>query len=342
MSTLTEDSSTVDADTKRLLTPASPCIQSEPIERNINKDCLKAEILKELTSIFNKRVEDFFNADVQTSLEALVDAKFADFTNQSTQNASVLEQSFTTRGNIEERVSLLEQISDTKINKINANMDELKKVIEKKNIQISDLIEENKKLRGDNICLTQENLNLHESVLNKGTPVEITQRLNLLENKVDNCSVGLDNVQQYTRQGTLEFKHIPKQGNANNPEDCYDVISQFCDQYLDITVRRYDISIAHRQYNPAEKRKYGKEYIPSMGHLQQTYTVHFHDFWPTCPFHDLSETIFGNISLKKLVTSIIYLSNFFVPPKLASYHHSELKSAKMEYFELFFQKLRKT
>ena len=312
MSTLTEDSSTVDADTKRLLTPASPCIQSEPIERNINKDCLKAEILKELTSIFNKRVEDFFNADVQTSLEALVDAKFADFTNQSTQNASVLEQSFTTRGNIEERVSLLEQISDTKINKINANMDELKKVIEKKNIQISHLIEENKKLRGDNICLTQENLNLHESVLNKGTPVEITQRLNLLENKVDNCSVGLDNVQQYTRQGTLEFKHIPKQGNANNPEDCYDVISQFCDQYLDITVRRYDISIAHRQYNPAEKRKYGKEYIPSMGHLQQTYTVHFHDFWPTCPFHDLSETIFGNISLKKLVTSIIYHSNFFV------------------------------
>ena len=79
-----------------------------------------------------------------------------------------------------------------------------------------------------------------------------------------------------------------------------------------------------------------------MGHLQQTCTVHFHDFWPTCPFHDLSETIFGNISLKKSVTSIIYLSNFFVPPKLASYHHSELKSAKMEYFELFFQKWRKT
>ena len=79
-----------------------------------------------------------------------------------------------------------------------------------------------------------------------------------------------------------------------------------------------------------------------MGHLQQTYTVHFHDFWPTCPFHDLSETIFGNISLKKLVTSIIYHSNFFVWPKLASHDHSELESAKIGYFELFFQKWRKT
>ena len=78
-----------------------------------------------------------------------------------------------------------------------------------------------------------------------------------------------------------------------------------------------------------------------MGHLQQTYTVHFHDFWPTCPFHDLSETIFGNISLKKLVTSIIYHSNFFVWPKLASYHHSELESAKIGYFELFFSKMEK-
>ena len=34
--------------------------------------------------------------------------------------------------------------------------------------------------------------------------------------------------------------------------------------YLDIRVERYDISIAHRQFNPAEKRKYGKQYISSI------------------------------------------------------------------------------
>ena len=67
--------------------------------------------------------------------------------------------------------------------------------------------------------------------------------------RVDDCSVELDGVQQYTWLETVEFGNILNEGNAQSPEDCYEVIKQFCEQYLNISVKRYDISIAHRQFN---------------------------------------------------------------------------------------------
>ena len=225
---------------------------------------IKQDILKELTIEFNKTIKEFFNKDVQTSLEALVDARFADFINQSSQNVSVLDQSFSAKVGLEDRITQLELSTGRKMEIMNKEIEDFKREIEQKNRQIFDLTNENKKLRNENECLTHGNLNLHERDANIEMPAVVNQRLSILEKKVDNCSVELDGVQQYTRLGTLEFGNIPKGGNLQNPEDCYEVIKEFCDQYLNITVMRYDISIAHRQYNPAEKRKYGKDYIPSI------------------------------------------------------------------------------
>ena len=72
----------------------------------------------------------------------------------------------------------------------------------------------------------------------------------------------LVDIQQYIRLGTVEFGNIKKnnRGNTYNPEDCNEAIKHLCDKYLDITMERYDISIAHHQFNPTKKRKYGKPY----------------------------------------------------------------------------------
>ena len=67
----------------------------------------------------------------------------------------------------------------------------------------------------------------------------VNQRLNFVESKVDSCLIGLDGVRAYTRLGTVELGNIPKMGNANQPEDVYQVVIDFCDKYLDLTVRRY-------------------------------------------------------------------------------------------------------
>ena len=41
-------------------------------------------------------------------------------------------------------------------------------------------------------------------------------------------------------------------------------MKNFCSYYLNFPVRTYDIDIAHRQYNPEEKKRLGKNYIPSI------------------------------------------------------------------------------
>ena len=51
----------------------------------------KAEILSELTNIFNQRVEQYFNKDFYPALEEIVGAKW-DELNQSENNASLLDQ----------------------------------------------------------------------------------------------------------------------------------------------------------------------------------------------------------------------------------------------------------
>ena len=54
---------------------------------------LKAEILNELTDVFNERVALFFNRDFNPALESIVDAKWSEL-NQSEHNLSMLDQTF--------------------------------------------------------------------------------------------------------------------------------------------------------------------------------------------------------------------------------------------------------
>ena len=106
------------------------------------------------------------------------------------------------------------------------------------------LTEENNNLRNENITLSKDNI--------------ISQK------KIDECTVELEGVKQYLRHEIVEFQKIPNEGTYQHPEDCYQIVKDFCDRYLDITISRYDISICHRQFNPAEKKKLGRRYIPAI------------------------------------------------------------------------------
>ena len=82
-----------------------------------------------------------------------------------------------------------------------------------------------------------------------------------VEHDVSSLEIKVDDNQQRNRNQTLELKGIPNQENYHKEKDCYEIVNHFCDFYLGITVRTYDISIAHGQFNPEEKKKYGKKYI---------------------------------------------------------------------------------
>ena len=49
--------------------------QSPVVKCHPNYDALKAEIISELTKVFNKRVEFYFNKDFPPGLETIVNAK---------------------------------------------------------------------------------------------------------------------------------------------------------------------------------------------------------------------------------------------------------------------------
>ena len=84
------------------------------------------------------------------------------------------------------------------------------------------------------------------------------------EGRVDSCETELDNQNAHNRLNTVQLGGIPNQGTERHPEDCYEIVKHFCDYYLHLTVYRYDIDICHRQFNPAEKWKQGRKYIPSI------------------------------------------------------------------------------
>ena len=228
---------------------------------------MKCEILKELTKIFNKRVEEFFINEFDDKLEALVEAKVSDIFNQSGHNTSALNHTFS-KSDLESRLIKLEETAETKMDKINTKIDDLAAEINEKNSYIESLMTEMEKLKVENGQLIKENIKLHGKKITdkmpEGYSASTEQRISLLEKKVDNCAVGLDNQEQNSRKEILELKGIPNMGNSRYPEDVYDVVKNFFSHYLDISVRTYDISIAHRQFNPGDKKKYGKEYIPSI------------------------------------------------------------------------------
>ena len=238
-------------------------------EKNVasDLDVMKSDILKELTRVFNKRVKAFFENDVNFTLETLVENKFNELVklDQSSQDTSILDQTFL-KSDADDRILRLEEIAVKKMDKVNAKVDDLCTQLKKRDEQISELTKENHALKNENGCLQSENLKLHESNANAEAPRSklADERISVLEQRMDECAVGLDNQNQRGRLDIVEFGGVPPQGTAHRPEDCYEIIANFCDVYLGLKVRRYDISIAHRQFNPADKREQGRNYIPSI------------------------------------------------------------------------------
>ena len=107
---------------------------------------------------------------------------------------------------------------------------------------------------------------------------EANECIHNLQTQIDNCKredeakgdrlssleIKVDENQQRNRNQTLEIKGIPNQGTYKRKENCYEIVKHFCSHYLNIHVETYDISITHRQFNPVEKKKYGRNYIPSI------------------------------------------------------------------------------
>ena len=60
----------------------------------------------------------------------------------------------------------------------------------------------------------------------------------------------------------MEFLGIPVQNNPAQKENTTQIIIDFLEYHLGITITKYDISISHRQPNNEDKKRYGSKYIP--------------------------------------------------------------------------------
>ena len=157
--------------------------------------------------------------------------------NQSDQNTtSILDQTLP-RNDHETRICNLEEELRTKnglIQNLQTEMTGVKKV--------------NQDLAADNKLLNEK--------------IETLSRTG--EERLSDVEIKVDDVEAYTSRNILKVDGIPIQGTYKKPENCYEIVKNFCGYYLNIKVQTYDICIAHRQFNPKEKRRHGKNYIPSI------------------------------------------------------------------------------
>ena len=230
---------------------------NESGRNELMKNTLKAEILSEVTQIFNQRIELYFNRDFSPALEAIVDANYANY--QSDVNGSILNQT-SAKCDCDGRISKLEDMLNPQ------HEDYVNKEVSKNFGHVENLLAEVKTLTQANQKLTEENTMLREQFNQNVLTVDssLNQRVMAIENKVHNVEDKMDDGEAHNRKNTLELKGVPDQGTFKKQEDCYEIVKNFCNYYLNFTVRTYDIDIAHRQYNPEEKKRLGKKYIPSI------------------------------------------------------------------------------
>lgn len=109
---------------------------------------------------------------------------------------------------------------------------------------------------------------LDEGQISLATQVEqfadlnLPERVSNNEREITDHTVQLDKQEAYTRQYILQLEEIPNNGSWQFPEDCIKVVRDFLWYRLKINVGKYDISIAHRQIHPNEKKRLGRNYIP--------------------------------------------------------------------------------
>lgn len=90
------------------------------------------------------------------------------------------------------------------------------------------------------------------------------QKIDKVEKTCEKLGTGQDSIEQQGRKETVEFHGIPFQFDEHGREDTDLIVVEFCRKYLDIKIKRSDISISHRQIHPDEKRKQGDQYVPSI------------------------------------------------------------------------------
>lgn len=218
---------------------------------------ISTKVTAELTPISSRKGNNFLSNDIDAKIEAIVIAKLNEKKQTETDESTLSSE-------LESRLKVLEQYIEPSINKLHVKIDTQQAIIDDRDKQIKLLYSSMEKLEKSN----QELRNINSTL--KANESQMNSRIEKLENnaskeetRVNQLEDRVEDEEKYSRRETLEFHGIPYEREGKN-EDCYRIIQNFCAQYLDIEVRKFDMSIAHRQFNPKEKRKLGKNYIPSI------------------------------------------------------------------------------
>ena len=148
------------------------------------KHSLKAEILSELTSDFNTRVDYYFNRDFPPALVSIVNAKWSDLLNQSG-DVSQLDQTFVKSDQESQRESRNSQGNDKLIEELRL-----------KDSQIVELRTEVNKLQGSNQELRENNRSLQDKV----------NKIPSLLKRVTQLEMNVDGGEAYSRKDILGLK----------------------------------------------------------------------------------------------------------------------------------------
>ena len=239
----------------------------------IDLAAMQGHILQKLTVVYNEKLRQFFMNEFDDKLEKLVDVAIKEMAmNSSTYNKSCHDTSYNCT--METRIASLED----EVVRINRELDKLNTIKEglenrmegqeemfaQKSILARNLQNENEQLKRKNKILqeqadeklaqqiqTEEHRKANESLMQRITNVEETNA---------KIVVAQDALEQYGRLDILKIKGIPTPPKYVK-EDTTDVAVDFLDRFLNLNVSKYDISVSHRQYIHAEKKKEGQNYI---------------------------------------------------------------------------------
>ena len=262
-----------------------------------NCSCSKgAEVLlKNVTASLNKTLASYFSADgsFNSQLEGIIENKILELatnTSQSvimnaTKNSSVdsrvLEDSQNQLTNSQKNLQeILKDFNDRyedfedkygkfvgKIDKVETAHDENKMVIDGLRSELDQLQSQFETLQtntDEHIAenMGSKNTNLHQKDDLRSRVVDLENQFSMLDAQVDKMEVQIDNLEQNSRKGILVFRGIPFQSKKRHLERTTPIIIDFLYIHFGIRIGPRDISISHRQVIPAEKKKYGRNYIP--------------------------------------------------------------------------------
>ena len=250
-----------------ILQPTTPTEGKVDLILNSNiVNMIQNRVFQELKEVFNTKVFEFFGK-LEDSLENIVLLKLEDMQQKGTLQPSMQEPPLLSECTAKAKTECEERILkfEKKLEELNPKLDKLDTLTENGGLYdgVKSMQDElSKKLQEAADHVLAKNI-ADEADHPVPTNLLLKTQLDEIQRQIKHQRTLIDNLEQYGRLNILQLKKIPVE-DRNGKEDTTKVALGFLGYHLNLHLDEKEISVCHRTINPEEKRKAGKNYIPTI------------------------------------------------------------------------------